>query len=173
MVAAVDCFCWLLLLIAGRLLVAAGILLAGRKLLEYFPDFDDWRLRQFCRRKSLWIFSGYWWEESGREFRLGEIDQLTVGSGSDKWECTGYLYPAMAQSYHVTSHVIMQAWCMCKFEYWANRVEPHSNALRNFPFPSFCAIPILQLSFIQPVILFLPSAARRLVNSVCSSLVKH
>ena len=31
----------------------------------------------------------------------------------------------------------------------ANRVEPHSNASRIFPFLSFCAILIHQLSFIQ------------------------
>ena len=47
--------------------------------------------------------------------------------------------------YYVTGHVTVQA----------NRVEPHSNAFRNFPFPSFCAIPILQLSFILRVISFL------------------
>ena len=65
LVAAVDCCCWLLLLVAGCFLIAAGILLAGwlllavasRKTFEYFRDFDDLQLRQFCRRKSLWIFS--------------------------------------------------------------------------------------------------------------------
>ena len=142
---AVDCRCWLLLLVAGWLPVAAGILFAGGKVFEYFRDIDDLRLKQLCRRKTLWIFSGcwwfaakicekvfenfqdiddlrlrqfcrrkslcifpgYWWKESGREFRFGEIDQLTECSGSQKWECAGYLYSAMAQSYHVTSHVIM------------------------------------------------------------------
>ena len=53
LIAAADCRCWLLLLIA-----AAG----GRKVFEYFRDIDDLRLRQFCRRKSLWIFSGCWWK---------------------------------------------------------------------------------------------------------------
>ena len=86
--AAVDCCCWLLLLIVVRWLVAAGILLAGwllvaagcwmigacwltadcgwdvfagEKVCEYFQKFDDLQLTQFCRRKSLWIFPGYWW----------------------------------------------------------------------------------------------------------------
>ena len=50
LVAAVDCCCWLLLLIAAQ------------KVFEYFRDIvDDLRLRQICRRKSLWIFSGCWW----------------------------------------------------------------------------------------------------------------
>ena len=31
---------------------------AGEKVFEYFQDNDQLRLRQFCRRKSLWIFSG-------------------------------------------------------------------------------------------------------------------
>ena len=69
LIAAVGCCCWLLLLIA-----AAGILLAGGKVLEYFQDVDDLRLRQFCRRKSLWIFSPRWWEnlaETSFEIVLG------------------------------------------------------------------------------------------------------
>ena len=144
LVAVVGCCCWLLndccllleyCLLAGKSLKISRILMicgwdnfAGEKVFEYFQDFDDLRLKQFCRRRSLWIFSPrwrgnlaktsfeivlenflsddwvpeLWWEESGREFRLGEIDQLTVGSGSEKWECSGYIYPTMAQSYHVT-----------------------------------------------------------------------
>ena len=46
---------------------------AGEKVFEYFRVVDDVRLRQFCRRKSFWIFSGYWWEEGGRELRLGKV----------------------------------------------------------------------------------------------------
>ena len=34
---------------------------AGEKVLEYFQVVADLRLRQFCRWKSLWIFSGYRW----------------------------------------------------------------------------------------------------------------
>ena len=34
---------------------------AGEKVLEYFQVIADLRLRQFCRWKSLWIFSGYRW----------------------------------------------------------------------------------------------------------------
>ena len=56
---------WLLvaagILLAGWLLVAAGILLAGQKVFEYFQDIGDLRLSWFCRRKTLWIFSGCWW----------------------------------------------------------------------------------------------------------------
>ena len=47
-VAVAGCCCWLLLFIA-------------RKLFEFFRDLGDLRLEQFCRRKSLWIFSGCWW----------------------------------------------------------------------------------------------------------------
>ena len=68
-----GCCCWLLLLIAGWLLVAtgillvgwlpvvAGILLAGEKVSENFRDIRELRLRQFYRRRSLWIFPGNWW----------------------------------------------------------------------------------------------------------------
>ena len=72
--------CWWLLLIAGWLLVAAGILLnggkvfdyfqiilfcgldnfAGEKVFQYFQDIDVLRLRQLCRRKSLWVLPRYW-----------------------------------------------------------------------------------------------------------------
>ena len=71
---------------------------AGEKVFEYFQDIDDLGLGQFCWRKSLWMFSPrcwgtlvttsfeivleyfqskdwipeFWWEESGRKFRLGE-----------------------------------------------------------------------------------------------------
>ena len=105
LVAAAGCCCWLLgdcrllRLTAGWLLVAAGMRLAGGKVFVYFRNIDDLRLRQFCRRKSRWIFSSrwwgklakarfkivleyfqiggwipeLWWEERGREFRLGEL----------------------------------------------------------------------------------------------------
>ena len=46
--------CWM---IAG----CGWDILAGEKVFEYFQDTDDLRLRQFCRRNSLWIFSGFWW----------------------------------------------------------------------------------------------------------------
>ena len=76
LVAAVDCCCWLLLLIAAAgcccwllLLVAVAdcccwlLLLIAQKVFEYFRNIvDHLRLRQFCRRKSLWIFSGCWWK---------------------------------------------------------------------------------------------------------------
>ena len=75
LVAAADCCCWLLLLVAAAgcccwllLLVAAAgcccwlLLLVARKIFEYFRDIGDLRLRQICRRKSLWIFSGCCWK---------------------------------------------------------------------------------------------------------------
>ena len=34
---------------------------AGEKVFEYFQNKDDLRLRQFRRRKSLRISSGWWW----------------------------------------------------------------------------------------------------------------
>ena len=75
LVAAAGCCCWLLLLIVAAgsccwllLLVAAAdcccwlLLLIAQKVFEYFQNtVDDLRLRQFCRRKSLWIFSEYSW----------------------------------------------------------------------------------------------------------------
>ena len=96
LVAAVDCCCWLLLLIAAASCCWWLLLLvAAQKVFEYFRDIVvDLRLRQLCRRKNLWIFSGadekslnifgllvkslwkfpdYWWEGSGREVRLGEV----------------------------------------------------------------------------------------------------
>ena len=62
LVAAVDCCCWLLLLIADADCCCWLLLLIAQKVFEYFRNIvDDLRLRQFCRRKSLWIFSGCWW----------------------------------------------------------------------------------------------------------------
>ena len=67
LVAAVDCCCWLLLLVAGwPLLVAGWLLLLGYclragKSLNNSRILMILRLRQFCRRKSLWKFSGHWW----------------------------------------------------------------------------------------------------------------
>ena len=51
LVAAAGCCCWLLLLVA-----AAGC--CCWTVFECFRDIGDLRLRQFCRRKSLWILSG-------------------------------------------------------------------------------------------------------------------
>ena len=34
---------------------------AGEEIVEFFQVVDDLRLSQFCRWKSLWMFSGYWW----------------------------------------------------------------------------------------------------------------
>ena len=34
---------------------------AGEKIFEYFRGIDDLQPRQICRRKSLRMFSGYWW----------------------------------------------------------------------------------------------------------------
>ena len=66
--------CWLWLGYCLLLLVAAGCCwllddccwlleccLQAKKFFEHFRDFDDLRLRQFCRRKSVWIFPEYWW----------------------------------------------------------------------------------------------------------------
>ena len=75
LVAAAGCCCWLLLLVAAAgccwllLLVAAAgcccwlllLVLIAQKVFEYFRVVDDLRLRQICRRKSLWIFSGCCW----------------------------------------------------------------------------------------------------------------
>ena len=90
---------------SGMLMIYGWHNFAGREVFECFRDVDHLRLRQFCRRKSLWIFPPGWWGklaimmmESWREFRLGELAQLTVASGCLKWECEGYLYPDMAQS---------------------------------------------------------------------------
>ena len=56
----------------------------GNCLIEYLYD-EDFDLES-------------WWGWREREFRLGEIGWLTEESGWIKWECTGYLYPVMAQS---------------------------------------------------------------------------
>ena len=72
LIAAVDSCCWLLLLVVAAgcccwYLLIAGVdgccwllLLIAQKVFEYFRVVDDLRLRQICRRKSLWIFSGCW-----------------------------------------------------------------------------------------------------------------
>ena len=62
LIAAAGCCCWLLLLIAAAGCCCWLLLLIAQKFFEYFRNIvDDLRLRQFCRRKSLWIFSGCWW----------------------------------------------------------------------------------------------------------------
>ena len=62
------------MLVAGRLLVAAGTLLAGQKVFEYFRGADDLRLRQVAGEKSLNIFRvlmrGSWKRVSPRGSRL-------------------------------------------------------------------------------------------------------
>ena len=60
MVDAVDCCCWLLLLVdAADCCCWLLLLVAAQKFFDYFQNIvDDLRLRQLCRRKSLWIFSG-------------------------------------------------------------------------------------------------------------------
>ena len=78
--AAAGCCCWLLLLVAaagcwmiahswpeslrmfpGFLWFAIKDNSADEEVFEYFQDIVDLRPGQFCRRKSLWIFSGFWW----------------------------------------------------------------------------------------------------------------
>ena len=62
LVAAAGCCCWLLLLVAAVDCCCWWLLLIAQKVFEYFRNIvDDLRLRQICRRKSLWIFSGCWW----------------------------------------------------------------------------------------------------------------
>ena len=45
----------------GILMICGQDILHAKKIFEYFQVVDDLRLRQFCRWKSLWMFSGYWW----------------------------------------------------------------------------------------------------------------
>ena len=63
LIAPAGCCCWLLLLIAVVDCCCWLLLLIAQKVFEYFRNIvDDLRPRQFCRRKSLWIFSGCWWK---------------------------------------------------------------------------------------------------------------
>ena len=114
LVAAVDCCCWLLLLIADTgccywllLLVAAVdcccwlllLIAAAQNVFEYFRVVDDLRLRQICRRKSLWIFSGAD-EKSlnisrilmGEKWKRGSPRGSRLESEWTLWLCAGYLY---------------------------------------------------------------------------------
>ena len=109
LIAAADCCCWLLSLVA-----AAG------KVFHYVRDISGLRLRQFCRRKSPWIFSGaddlraccwkrseeiFWifkWELWVGEFRLREVGLLLVASEWIIWLCNGYL--------HFFGCVLFQIW---------------------------------------------------------------
>ena len=82
LVAAVSCLCWpeSLWIFPGYwwfatktslqakksfnifgLLIFAAKQVCRRKSSGWFQDTNDLWLRQFCRRQSLWIFSGYWW----------------------------------------------------------------------------------------------------------------
>ena len=115
---AVDCCCWLLLLVAAVdwccWLIAVDCccwLLLPKNIFEYFRNIvDDLRLRQICRRKSLWIFSGCWWKVFEYFRVVGEkslnISRILMGEkwkrGSPRgsrlenewilWLCAGYLY---------------------------------------------------------------------------------
>ena len=136
LVAAVDCCCWLLLLIAAAdcccwllLLIAAAdcccwlllLVIAAQKVFEYFRNIVvDLRLRQICRRKSLWIFSGVnekflnncgllvkslwifsgcWWKSlniprilMGEKWKRGSPRGSRLESEWRLWLCAGYLY---------------------------------------------------------------------------------
>ena len=65
LVATAGFCCWLL--VAARCWMIAGCGLdtaaaaAGWKVFEFFQDIANLRLRQFCRRKSLWIMSKRRW----------------------------------------------------------------------------------------------------------------
>ena len=61
LVNAADCCCWLLLLVAVAGCCCWLLLLIARRVFEYFREIGGSRLRQFCRRKKLWIFSGCRW----------------------------------------------------------------------------------------------------------------
>ena len=109
LVAAVDCCCWLLLLIAAAQKVFEYFRdivddlrlrqFAGEKVFEYFRVVDDLRLRQNCRRKSLWIFSGAD-EKSlnisrtlmGEKWKRGSPRGSRLESEWILWLCAGYLY---------------------------------------------------------------------------------
>ena len=133
LVAAVDFCCWLLLLIAAGgcccwllLLVAAVdcccwllLLIAAQKVFEFFRNIvGDLRLRQICRRKILWIFSGCWWFAAKTNLQAKKslnISRILTGEkwkrGSPRgsrlesewilWLFAGYLYSAfkMAASF--------------------------------------------------------------------------
>ena len=95
LIAAVGCFCWLLLLVDCcwlLLLVTCCWLLllvaAGQKVFEYFRNIvDDLRLRQICRRKSLWIFSGCWWKVFEYFRVVGEKSlNISIISMGEKWK---------------------------------------------------------------------------------------
>ena len=62
LIAVAGCCCWLLLLVAAAGCCCWLLLLIAWKVFEYFRDIGDLRLRQFCRRKSLWRFSGCCWK---------------------------------------------------------------------------------------------------------------
>ena len=53
--------CWWLLLVAGWLVVAAGILLVAASCFWLLDDASCVWNTACRRRKSLWIFSGCWW----------------------------------------------------------------------------------------------------------------
>ena len=72
-----GCCCWLLLLVATASCVCCC---CCWKLFEYFRDFSDLRLRQFCRRKKLWKISG------ADDLRLRQFcrrKSLWINSGAD------------------------------------------------------------------------------------------
>ena len=91
-----SCWCWLLLitadcwwikLVAGWFLVAAGILLVAASCF-CFLDVDDFRLRQFCRRKSLWIFSKRQWRNLAKtsfKIVLEYFEEAMKEFGKDKF----------------------------------------------------------------------------------------
>ena len=49
------------LTVFGIVMIRGKDIFPGKTVFELFRDFDDLRPRQISRRKSLWIFPGYWW----------------------------------------------------------------------------------------------------------------
>ena len=82
-----DCWlqlgCWWLLLVASdcwMMLVAAGKLLVGGKVFEYFRDVDDLRLRQFCRQKVFKYF-----RRGDEKIWLRQVLKMTYNISKKRW----------------------------------------------------------------------------------------
>ena len=116
LIAAVDCCCWLQLLVAAagcspeslwkfpgyKWYISAKRIVQAKKSLSIFGCwwFAAKTILQAKKSlkifglllKSLWIFPEFWWEESGREFHLGEVGSWRQQANEWKWLCAGYLY---------------------------------------------------------------------------------
>ena len=125
---------------------------ASRNCLGIFPSAErKKRIQPSKKERKRGVREGKW--NKGKEYGCRPVSEWIK-----KWPSR---FPVIARKRSYDDIFVTSRW--------ANRVEPHFHAFRNFAFPfSLCNS---NLSAFLP---FLTNAATpRLVNTICSSFIKH